>query len=81
MYAIRSYYAEWQPFIFQKEAKYHIDLPGFIAETAIQAGVPSENIYTSDVDTATDPRMFSYLHHKQTGEPDGRFAAILKLAN
>jgi copper oxidase (laccase) domain-containing protein len=58
-----------------------IDILGYIQDQATGAGVLQENIHASLVDTATSKEHFSHYRSVRTGEPEGRFATVVGLAN
>lgn len=72
---------EWKPFISKKDEAYAIDLPAFTVNTAIQAGIKKEKITTSKICTVMEKNLFSYKRSQDTGEPEGRFAAIIGLTS
>ena len=67
----------WQGFYEEKGGKIYLDMQGYNRQAAMSAGVPSENIFISPVNTATDENYFSHSH----GDTTGRFAvlAMIKL--
>ena len=64
--------ADWQGFFETKDDGIHLDLQGFNAWLAVAAGIPTENIDISPINTARDPNYFS---HSQ-GDTNGRFAVL-----
>ncbi|OGY18449.1 MAG: hypothetical protein A2900_03700 [Candidatus Chisholmbacteria bacterium RIFCSPLOWO2_01_FULL_50_28] len=70
---------EWSPFIRQTANQYALDLPGFVNETARNAGVKQANIEVSSACTVMDQSLFSFKRSKETTEPEGRFAAVIGL--
>jgi copper oxidase (laccase) domain-containing protein len=63
---------DWDGFAVAKTDRIHLDLKGFNKNLAIKAGVQSENIEISPVNTARDKNYFS---HSQ-GDLNGRFAVV-----
>lgn len=59
------------------QESYDIDLIGLNQQQLIRAGVLSEKIEVSDVDTAQSKNFFSHRRSKRTGEPEGRFATVV----
>jgi len=71
----------WQEFITDKsDGKISIDLIGYNIKQMIEAGVLSQNIEISDIDTARSKKFFSHQRSKTTNEPQGRFATVAGLA-
>ncbi len=70
---------EWKAYIKTRKSVYAVDLPGFVIDTAISAGVKKENIEVSCRCTAMDSSFFSHTRSNKTGEKEGRFAAIIGL--
>jgi YfiH family protein len=70
---------EWKPFLNKKDKGFAVDLPEFIIDTAIQAGMKKENIKTTTICTVMKDNLYSYKRSKETGEKEGRFAAIISL--
>jgi copper oxidase (laccase) domain-containing protein len=66
---------EWTGFVDRHDDGIYLDLAGFNANLALQAGVDSQHIYRSPVDTATNHDYFS---HSQ-GDENGRFAIIAQI--
>ncbi len=64
--------ADWRAFAVVREGKIYLDLAGFNARLAVQAGVLAQNIYRSSIDTATDEHYFSHFR----GDTTGRFAVL-----
>jgi hypothetical protein len=62
----------WQPFCVEKDGKIYLDLQGYNAQAAIDAGVPEAQIHISPVNTATDENYFSHSY----GDTTGRFAVL-----
>lgn len=65
----------WQAFTDHAEDGIYVDLAGFNAQLAQDAGVLASNIHRSMVDTALDPQYYS---HSQ-GDTTGRFAVFAQL--
>ena len=70
---------EWRQFIKKQDSGYCVDLPGFVKKTAVQAGVKEKNVLLSTVCTAMQDSLFSHSRSTLTGEPSGRFAALIYL--
>lgn len=71
---------EWQPFLSQDtKGKWHVDLAGFNVAQLVAAGVPSDAIAVDPVDTAASTQYFSHYRAARTGEPEGRFATVIRL--
>ena len=68
---------EWGQFIRKQDNGYCVDVPGFVKKTAAQAGVKEENVFLSTVCTAMQDSLFSHARSTETGEPSGRFAALI----
>lgn len=66
---------EWQNFCQQKADGIHIDMQGYNAENCRQAGVQSENVHTSPINTVTSPNYFSH----SAGDTTGRFVVVATL--
>lgn len=71
---------EWQPHIEEKDDGFYVDIEGFVLDGLERAGLHSENIIQSGIDTA-DPNsgMFSHERHKKEGVRSGRngFLAVM----
>ena len=69
----------WDKYIGHEADGVHIDLLNYVLDELKAAGVKTDNIQLSPVDTGADPGYFSHRRHKLTGEPDGRncFAVCL----
>ena len=68
---------EWEPFVTKKGNGFAVDLPAFIMDTALRAGVKRANIFVSKTCTVMERSFFSHRRSQDTGEPEGRFAAII----
>ena len=68
---------EWKQFIRKQDSGYCVDVPGFVKKTAVHAGVKEENVFLSSVCTAMQDSLFSHARSTETGEPSGRFAALI----
>ena len=64
---------KWRNFCRQTADGIYLDMQGFNRSLAVQAGVPSDNIFISPIDTADDPHYFSHT----IGDTDGRFAVLV----
>jgi len=69
----------WKPFLRQSQKGIGVDLPGYNRQRFIDAGVLPEHIQVSSVDTATSPDYFTHYRSVRSGEPEGRFALLVKL--
>jgi YfiH family protein len=56
-----------------------IDIIGYNKEQLLVSGIKKENIEISDIDTAKSKNFFSHYRASRTGEPEGRFMAILAM--
>ncbi|MCH7951369.1 peptidoglycan editing factor PgeF [Patescibacteria group bacterium] len=70
---------EWEPFVTKKGNGFAVDLPAFVVDTSIKAGVKRENITMSKNCTVMDRKFFSHRRSQETGEAEGRFATIIGL--
>lgn len=66
---------DWQEFVTKKDDGIYIDMQGYNRSRAIAAGVNEENIYCSDIDTATNDDYFSHSN----GDTKGRFGIVVML--
>jgi len=64
--------AEWKDFYEKKPDGVYLDMAGFNRTLFEQAGVKSDNIYVSSVDTARDEDYFSH----SSGDKNGRIACL-----
>ena len=64
---------KWRNFCRQTADGIYLDMQGFNRSLAVQAGVPSDHIFISPIDTADDPHYFSHT----IGDTDGRFAVLV----
>ncbi len=62
----------WQGFYDKTPDGYYLDLPGYNRQKFMEAGVLSENISISPIDTATSPDYFSH----QQGDTASRFVML-----
>lgn len=68
----------WKPFLQDlPDGQTAIDIVGYNVQQTIDAGIPKENIEVSDINTAVSDDFFSHYRSKRTGEPEGRFAAVV----
>jgi YfiH family protein len=71
---------DWQPYLHQLPSnQISINIVSYNQAQLTSAGIPTENIEISPVDTATDPDFFSHYRSVKTGEPEGRFLTIVTL--
>ncbi len=63
---------DWVDYVRRADNGFYLDLAGFNAGLARKAGVPAGAIFSSAIDTATNPQYFS---HSQ-GDTSGRFAVV-----
>ena len=72
----------WKDFLISlPDGKTGIDLVGYNIHQLISAGVLRENIEVADVDTITDENFLSHYRSGFTGEPEGRMATVVGIAN
>jgi len=64
--------ATWQPFFDKKTDGYYLDMQGYNRQKCIAAGVSSEQITISAVDTVTNDNYFSH----SAGDTTQRFAVL-----
>lgn len=76
---IQSELPEWQQFINKRGKKYSIDLPGFVVDTLLSAGIKKSNIEISAICTVMNKSYFSHKRAQRTGEKQGRFTALIGL--
>lgn len=76
---IQAKLPEWRTFLTRKGDRWSVDLPGFVADTAVLAGVKRENIHQAPECTFMERRFYSHARCKENGEQEGRFAAIIGL--
>lgn len=69
----------WAPYLKDTDAGTSIDVPGYVVDQLVAAGVPRIRISAPTVDTATDAHYFSHYRAVRTGEPEGRFATVVIL--
>lgn len=62
----------WQPFFDEREDGFYIDMAGYNRERCLQAGLLSENIYISSIDTMSDDNYFSHAN----GDTRGRMGLL-----
>lgn len=71
---------EWQPYLKQLGPnRVAIDMFGYNRHQLLKAGITGHNLHVSPTDTAADPGWFSHVRSVNTGEPEGRFAAVISL--
>ena len=77
---VQSKLPNWQPFIHQISAgKYEIDLEGYNVDQLKRAGVLTEHIEVSGVDTCSDQNFFSHYRAVRTEEQEGRIMTVASL--
>jgi copper oxidase (laccase) domain-containing protein len=69
----------WKDFLHKAELGTGVDLPGYNRQRFIDAGVPSEQIEVSPINTATSDNYYSHYRSVRSGEPEGRFALLASL--
>lgn len=69
----------WAPYLHDTDTGTAIDVPGYVIDQLVAAGVPRIHISAPTVDTATDLHYFSHYRAVRTGEPEGRFATVVVL--
>jgi len=68
----------WEPFLSDaSDGLISVDLVGYNVFQLKQSGILSENIEIASIDTAQDKNYFSHYRSKLTGEPEGRFCAVV----
>lgn len=70
---------KWGNYISEYDYGYHIDLKNFVLSQAQQAGVLDKNMEMVDINTYVDANYYSHRRSVSTGEPEGRFMAIVAL--
>jgi len=70
---------EWEKYIKNNGEWKSLDIPGFIKDQLVEAGVKKENIEDMEVCTNCDKRFYSHFRSLQTGEAQGRFASLIGL--
>ena len=69
----------WKDFLHKTDKGLGVDLPGYNRQRFIEAGVLPEHIEICPVNTATSDNYFSHYRSVRSGEPEGRFALLVKL--
>ena len=71
---------DWAPFLAElPTGETEVDIVGYNVRQLRDAGVAEANITVDPHDTAASPDYFSHYRAVRSGEPEGRFAAILAL--
>lgn len=70
---------EWKPYITTVKKRWRIDLPAFVKDTAIKAGLNKDKIKSSNICTVMNDNFFSYKKSKRHKQPEGRFGALIAL--
>lgn len=71
---------EWLPFLeYLQSGETAVDLVGFNKKQLLDSGILRENIIINDTDTVISEDFFSHYRSVRTGEPEGRFATIIRL--
>lgn len=80
---IQKQLKKWEPFLEDlPDGKTSIDLVGYNKKQLEKAGIPSQNIFISPIDTAKDPNFFShYRDSRKSPKNEGRFACVVGLKN
>lgn len=68
---------EWKDFIERAGDGYRVDLLGFVKQQLLVAGVVSENIYQSAVDTVVSDDFFSHRRETRSGRKEGRTLTVV----
>lgn len=69
----------WSKYVESKDDKYHIDIPGYLADTLKLTGIKAKNITTDPQCTVEDDNLFSHTRTKQTDSTENRFLVLAKL--
>jgi YfiH family protein len=71
----------WKPFLKDLPGgRTTIDIVGYNKKQLEEAGIPSQNIFISPIDTARDSNFFShYRASRKPSENEGRFACVVGL--
>jgi YfiH family protein len=69
---------QWKPFLKELDNnRTAVDLIGYNKKQLITAGIPPENIFISEIDTAKNSGFFShYRDSRQSPENEGRFVCL-----
>ena len=68
----------WEEFLTDlPDGRTAIDIVGYNVHQLVAAGIAEKHIEVSGVDTATSAEMFSHYRSARTGEPEGRFCAVI----
>jgi hypothetical protein len=71
---------KWRPYLLSAgETNYAVDLPNFITNQLLDAGITQAHITMSNVDTYRSQNQFSHYRAKRSGELEGRFATVVGL--
>ncbi|MAG59573.1 hypothetical protein CMO96_02165 [Candidatus Woesebacteria bacterium] len=69
---------DWEPFLKDlDDGQTEIDIVGYNIQQLVDSGVLKRNIEVSSIDTAKSKDFFSHYRVMRTGEPEGRFAAVV----
>ncbi len=70
----------WSPYLLTDETgETHIDLLSALQDQLSEAGIVSEHVWLSPVDTATSTEYFSHYRDVRTGAKEGRFVTVVGL--
>lgn len=69
----------WKKYIKKRNNTWWVNIPGYITETLLKAGVLKKNINSSSVCTVESEEMFSYQLSKADNKNEGRFAVLVQL--
>ncbi len=73
--------AGWKEFLIDyPDGKMAMDVAGYNKAQLLSSGVLEKSIVVSDVDTAKSQNFFSHCRSRETGEREGRFAAVVGMA-
>jgi hypothetical protein len=69
--------SEWGPFLHTSGTKTAVDLPGYVAASLRDKGVPEGNIELPRVNTGVDTAYFSHYRSTLHGDDEGRMLTVL----
>lgn len=70
---------EWKAYLIKNPRGYQINLPGFVSQSLLQAGITKRNLMLSDQCTYHHPGFFSHKKFKENNLPELRFAVFLQI--
>lgn len=69
---------DWHPYLLKVgEGQIASDFVGYNFDQLVSLGIKKENIEVSPYDTGKSDLFYSHYRSKRTGEPEGRFVAII----